>query len=272
MAEERLNEISKRVLASYVKQASRNREALGFRQGRISGWENPRDEAKSRMLYKKSQKRHKYIDKAVDRLSEDEKAMADINEAIKGWKHAGRDITAMRKQQSELAAPYYTHDLKKDGSQSKMHDARKYHQSVEAAKAHIEYIKKLNPSMKDRKIAGIYDAKTGQEITEETMDPRRELLEAILEERPHDAKTALDAILREKITVLVEEYRPLLAQSLFEDDEEDEDEENSEDSSAEEQDVLDLEDLTDEELEELVDLYTDEEDEESEGSKNKSRG
>jgi hypothetical protein len=65
-----------------------------------------------------------------------------LEEAIKGWKHAHSDIMKFRSSQGKEV---HLHKLKKDGTESGMHDARKSFKSEEEARAHHENIKKLNP-------------------------------------------------------------------------------------------------------------------------------
>lgn len=64
---------------------------------------------------------------------------------IKGWKNAHGDLMKHRKQQSDSAKSVYLHSLKKDGTESKMHDARKPFASEEEARRKHEMLKKLNP-------------------------------------------------------------------------------------------------------------------------------
>jgi hypothetical protein len=66
-----------------------------------------------------------------------------LEEAIKGWKHAHGDIAKMR---ASAGKEVRLVSVKKDGSESKMHDAEKRFKSEEEARAHHENIKKLNPN------------------------------------------------------------------------------------------------------------------------------
>lgn len=68
-----------------------------------------------------------------------------IDELIKGWKHAGKDITASRAARAEDAKSVKLVSLKKDGGESGMHDATTKHDSVEAALAYHQRIVGLNP-------------------------------------------------------------------------------------------------------------------------------
>lgn len=64
---------------------------------------------------------------------------------IKGWKHAGRDISAHR---HEVNNPVITHRLKNDGNESGMSDAKTRHRSVEDAEKHHHNMVKNNPGKK----------------------------------------------------------------------------------------------------------------------------
>lgn len=68
-----------------------------------------------------------------------------VDEAIKGWKNAHSDIMKIRRGASDASKEVKLVKLKKDGSESKMHDAAKMFSSEAEAKAHHENIKKLNP-------------------------------------------------------------------------------------------------------------------------------
>ena len=64
-------------------------------------------------------------------------------EAIKGWKHAHSDIMKHRASQGKEVV---LHSLKKDGSESGMHDARKTFKTEAEAREHHDRVKKLNPN------------------------------------------------------------------------------------------------------------------------------
>jgi hypothetical protein len=68
-----------------------------------------------------------------------------IDELIKGWKHAGRDISASRAARAEDAKSVKLVSLRKDGEESGMHDAASKHDSVEAALAYHQRLVDLNP-------------------------------------------------------------------------------------------------------------------------------
>lgn len=69
----------------------------------------------------------------------------ELTEAIKGWKHAHSDIMKNRANQGKEV---FLHTLKKDGTESKMHDARKSFRSEEEAREHHTRVKGLNPTRK----------------------------------------------------------------------------------------------------------------------------
>lgn len=68
-----------------------------------------------------------------------------LEEAIKGWKHAHNDIAKARAAGRAAADNVQLVRLKKDGNESKMHDATKTFGSEEEARAHHENMVKLNP-------------------------------------------------------------------------------------------------------------------------------
>ena len=70
----------------------------------------------------------------------------EIEEQIKGWKHAHSDIAKIRSARSESGKTVHTVKLNKSGVESKMHDAKRTHSSVEAAERHHEQIKGYNPT------------------------------------------------------------------------------------------------------------------------------
>lgn len=69
----------------------------------------------------------------------------ELSEAIKGWKHAHSD---MMKHRSSQGKDIVLHSLKKDGTESGMHDARKTFRSEEEAREHHNRVKSLNPNRK----------------------------------------------------------------------------------------------------------------------------
>lgn len=68
-----------------------------------------------------------------------------LDEQIKGWKHAGRDLDARRQSIKDVAKTVHLHRLTKDGSESGMHDARKPFASEEEARQHHDRMKSNNP-------------------------------------------------------------------------------------------------------------------------------
>lgn len=82
------------------------------------------------------------IARAVDKLAKEE---VQVDEAIKGWKHAHSDIAKSRAAASDASKSVHLHVLTKAGKESGMHDARKSFSSVADAEKHHENIHKLNP-------------------------------------------------------------------------------------------------------------------------------
>lgn len=70
---------------------------------------------------------------------------AVVEEAIKGWKHAGSDLTKMRRDAREGAMAVKMVTLRKDGQESGMHDAASKYDSVEAARKRADDIAAMNP-------------------------------------------------------------------------------------------------------------------------------
>lgn len=70
-----------------------------------------------------------------------------LDEQIKGWKHAGRDISAVRSAQGKNVKLV---SLKKNGEESKMSDASSIHGSEKEAREVHDRRVKLNPKMKIR--------------------------------------------------------------------------------------------------------------------------
>lgn len=71
------------------------------------------------------------------------KGQQGVAEGIKGWKHAHSD---MMKHRAESGKDVHLVSLKKDGTESKMHDAKKSFKSEEEARAHHKRVKELNPN------------------------------------------------------------------------------------------------------------------------------
>ena len=90
--------------------------------------------------------------------------ISELQEAIKGWKHAGSDLTKWR---ADKAASQHTAklvSLKKDGTESKMHDATTTYPTEAEAREYHARIVKLNPTRNirhnlyvDGKLVGVLD-------------------------------------------------------------------------------------------------------------------
>lgn len=72
----------------------------------------------------------------------------ELDEAIKGWKHAHTDIAKSRAAASAAGKQVHLHVLTKAGKESGMNDARKSFDSVEAAQKYHDDLHKLNPGKK----------------------------------------------------------------------------------------------------------------------------
>ena len=75
---------------------------------------------------------------------------SSMTEAIKGWKHAGRDINKWRAEKAISARPAKLVRLKKDGTESGMHDATSTFDSEEAARQQHERMVSYNPGKQIR--------------------------------------------------------------------------------------------------------------------------
>lgn len=73
------------------------------------------------------------------------KTFKQLQEAIKGWKNAHSDLMKIRQDRNKQDDNASLVRLNKNGSESKMHDAKKTFKSEEEARAHHEKLKKLNP-------------------------------------------------------------------------------------------------------------------------------
>lgn len=97
--------------------------------------------------------------------------ISELQEAIKGWKHAHRDIAQMRAARTASGHTAKLVRLKKDGSESLMHDATSTYDTEDQARAKHAYWVKLNPGKDirhnlyvDGKLVGILDTHTLQEM------------------------------------------------------------------------------------------------------------
>ena len=71
-----------------------------------------------------------------------------VTEAIKGWKNAASDIQKFRTAASNARKPAKLVSLKKDGTESKMHDATSYYDSEKQARDKHDYMVEINPGRK----------------------------------------------------------------------------------------------------------------------------
>jgi len=101
-----------------------------------------------------------------------------LEEAIKGWKNAASDIRKQRSAVSDAKKSAVLVSLKKDGSESGMHDAKSYHASEEEARKKHETITKLNPTRKIRHNLYV-DGKKVDTLGEETNTEKREKIENV---------------------------------------------------------------------------------------------
>lgn len=69
----------------------------------------------------------------------------ELNEAIKGWKHANRDLMKWRADKAAQSHTAKLVSLKKDGTESKMHDAVSTYATEKDARARHSELVKLNP-------------------------------------------------------------------------------------------------------------------------------
>ena len=90
--------------------------------------------------------------------------ISELYEAIKGWKHAGSDLMKHRAAAYNAKQPAMLVSIKKDGTESKMHDAKTYHGSEDAARKKHADIVGLNPGRNirhnlyvDNKLVGMLD-------------------------------------------------------------------------------------------------------------------
>lgn len=77
-----------------------------------------------------------------------EQKLPVLKEEIKGWKNAARDIARIRTDASNNAKPVKLVRLKKDGTESKMHDAVYYFNNENQATEYHNYLKQVNPKRK----------------------------------------------------------------------------------------------------------------------------
>ena len=89
----------------------------------------------------------------------------ELVEAIKGWKHAHADIVKMRAAKAAQSHQARLVRLKKDGSESKMHDATSTYPTEQDARNRHSQLVKLNPGRDirhhlyvDNKLVAVLDA------------------------------------------------------------------------------------------------------------------
>lgn len=90
--------------------------------------------------------------------------ISELQEAIKGWKHAHSDISKMRADRAAQSHQARLVSLKKDGTESKMHDASStYPTEADARRRHADLVK-MNPGRNirhnlyvDNKLVGVLD-------------------------------------------------------------------------------------------------------------------
>jgi hypothetical protein len=70
----------------------------------------------------------------------------ELMEEIKGWKHAHRDLAKWRSQARAAAQPVKLVRLKKDGTESKLHDAVTTFDTEQAAREYHNRLVRLNPT------------------------------------------------------------------------------------------------------------------------------
>jgi len=127
-----------------------------------------------------------------------------LNEQIKGWKHAHSDLAKERKDASNYKKSAVLHALKKDGSESKMHDARKHFSSEQEARAHHERVVKLNPN-RSIKHALYIDGKHVENLGESEVKTFRELVEGIKEAQLDELSKSTDRLVKESEAIHEEE-------------------------------------------------------------------
>jgi len=148
---EQIDEISKKLAKSYLDKSAAERKANSvyptrekFR-GRMIGGATADAKLKGRVEepYKFGQAPKRKMRVKVAATNEE----VELDENIKGWKNAASDISKMRSAQGKTVKLV---SLKKDGNESKMHDATKTFRSEDEAQEHHDRVTKLNPKSKIR--------------------------------------------------------------------------------------------------------------------------
>ncbi len=124
------------IIAKLVKNAWKNHKELEQLKQDVINWSSQKLHA-NKNVAAKGGKVAKIIQAEIARRKK------DVAEGIKGWKHAHSD---MMKHRAESGKDVHLVSLKKDGTESKMHDAKKSFKSEEEARAHHKRVKELNPN------------------------------------------------------------------------------------------------------------------------------
>ncbi len=114
----------------------------------------------------------------------------ELGEQIKGWKHAASDISKMRAAQGKNVKLV---SLKKDGTESKMHDAAKMFSSEGEAQEHHDRVTKLNPKSKIRHnlyVDGKHVKTLGEEV-EQIDEVSASTLRSYIDKSRADKKAAM---------------------------------------------------------------------------------
>jgi hypothetical protein len=154
---EQIDEISKDTVNSYWKKAAAARYPLDvkarkaqdqktnrIRSGKPLAGYKPKDEL-SPEEKRTHMNRIKGMNNAGKRLFRSEEVEQIDENGIEGWKHAGSDISKMR---AAAGKDVKLVRLKKDGAESKLHDATKMFRSEDEAQKHHDRVVGLNPKSK----------------------------------------------------------------------------------------------------------------------------
>ena len=134
---------------------------------------------------------------------------AEIDEQIKGWKHAASDLSKMRAAKGKNVKLV---SLKKDGTESKMHDATKAFGSEEEAQRHHDRVTELNPKSKIRHnmyVDGKHVKTLGEEveINEAAMDKNHPIVKEYQAMKKHDIKTLRGMIAGQRRIIDTSEFK-----------------------------------------------------------------
>lgn len=139
----------------------------------------------------------------------------NLGEEIKGWKNAARDIRKFRSAASDAKKSAVLVSLKKDGSESGMHDAKSYHASEEEARKKHDTITKLNPNRKIRHNLYVDDKKVAT-LGEETNTEKREKIKNVArmdDAEPTSEKSTLSKT--DQIKTKIVEEKPTMSVPNF---------------------------------------------------------